>query len=159
IALYYNMYLIAKNYPRMTHYLDSDSYLERAFGTAIAFFTVPMEIEKWSAYGTGTYNEVVLPSLIQTLEAEGKQEQARKLREQWERKVKHFILEHPYLFGSEYPFDSTGFESTHALAKYAIERLNDPAAVEFQGAVSLEDADKFLEQQMKLNLACRGMEP
>jgi hypothetical protein len=159
ISLYYNMYLVAKNHPRMVHYLDRDGYLQRAFGTAIAFFTVPMEIEKWSAYQTGTYNELVIPEIIQALEENGKQEQARELREHWEKKAKYFILEHPYLFGSEYPFDTTGFESSHALAKYAIARLKDPAATEFQSAVKQEQAETFLEQQMKLNLACRGMEP
>jgi hypothetical protein len=159
ILLYYNMYLIAKNYPGTVHYLDREGYLQRAFGTAIAFFTVPMEIEKWSAYDTGTYNEVVIPNLIQALEDNDKQDQARALREHWEKKAKYFILEHPYLFGSEYPFDTTGFESTHALAKYAMERLKDPAATEFQAAVKPEQAETFLEQQMKLNLACRGMEP
>src|SRR6266700_1012449 len=159
ISLYYNMYLIAKNYPRMVSHQDREGYLERAFGTAIAFFTVPMEIEKWSAYQTGTYNELVIPSLIQALEENGKQANARALRIHWENKARYFIVEHPYLFGSEYPFDSTGFESTHALAKYAMERLNDPEATEFQRAVKREDADNFLEQQMKLNLACRGMEP
>jgi hypothetical protein len=159
ISLYYHMYLIAKNYPGMVHYLDQQGYLERAFATAIAFFTVPMEIEKWSAYETGTYNEVVIPSLIDDLEADGRHEQAVKLRTHWENKVKYFILGHPYLFGSEYPFDSTGFESTHALAKYAEQRLRDPAATDFRREVKPEDADIFLEQQMKLNLACRGMEP
>jgi hypothetical protein len=159
ILLYYNMYLIAKHYPGMVHYLDREGYLERAFGTAIAFFTVPMEIEKWSAYETGTYNEVAIPSLIQALEENGRQDQARALREHWEKKTKYFILEHPYLFGSEYPFDTTGFESTHALAKYAMERLKDPAATEFRAAVKPEQAKTFLDQQMKLNLACRGTEP
>src|SRR5262249_3145659 len=138
---------------------DKDGYLQRAFGTAIAFFTVPMEIEKWSAYQTGTYNEMVIPGLIQALEANGSTGQASQLRTHWENKARNFILGHPYLFGSEYPFDSTGFESTHALAKYAQERLQEPAANDFQRAVKPEDAENFLEQQMKLNLACRGMEP
>src|SRR5258708_34027724 len=77
ISLYYNMYLIAKNYPRMVSYQDREGYLERAFGTAIAFFTVPMEIEKWSAYQTGTYNELVVPSLINELDVNGSQPMTR----------------------------------------------------------------------------------
>src|SRR6185437_5706137 len=72
ILLYYNMYLIAKDYPGMVHYLDADEYLQRAYGTAMAFFTVPMEIVKWSAYETGTYNELVIPDLVRTLERNGK---------------------------------------------------------------------------------------
>src|SRR5258708_35520938 len=73
ISLYYNMYLIAKNYPRMVSYQDKEGYLDRAFGTAIAFFTVPLEIEKWPAYQKGTYNDLAIPSLIQTLVEHGTQ--------------------------------------------------------------------------------------
>ena len=164
ILLYYNMYRLASIYPTMTKYLDKDGYLERAFGTAKAFFTVPMEIVKWSAYETGTYNELVIPDLIDALEAEGHKNQAEWLRTAWEKKVKHFINDHPYLFGSEYPFDSTGFESTHAFAKYAMSHvLKGGEALspeikddDFRRAVKRDDASAFLEEQMKLNLACRG---
>ena len=164
VLLYYNMYQVAKLYPSMTKYLDKDGYLLRAFGTAKAFFTVPLEIVKWSAYETGTYNEVVIPDLIDALYENGHKEQADWLKAAWEKKVKHFINDHPYLFGSEYPFDSTGFESTHAFAKYAMSQVLHPGetrAVEesgdvFNRAVKYEDAVSFLEEQMKLNLACRG---
>ena len=117
------MYEIAKLYPSMTKYLDKDGYLDRAFGTAKAFFTVPMEIVKWSPYETGTYNELVIPDLIDALKENGRKQQAEWLGSEWEKKVKHFIKDHPYLFGSEYPFDSTGFESTHAFAKYAMKHV------------------------------------
>ena len=159
VLLYYEMYVVAKDYPAMVHYLDEFGYLDRAYGTAIAFFTVPMQTVKWSAYETGTYNELVIPELIRALEENGRKDQAAKLRTHWETKAKHFINDHPYLFGSEYPFDSTGFESTHALAKYAMERLHDPDGEEFRRTVKQSDADYFLAQQMKLNLACRGVEP
>lgn len=156
VLLYYEMYLVAKDNPGMVHYLNQEQYLDRAYNTAIAFFTVPLETVKWSAYETGTYNELVIPDLIRALEAKGKTAQAAKLRAHWEIKTKHFINDHPYLFGSEYPFDSTGFESTHALAKYAMDRLRDSTESEFKRTVKLEDTEYFLEQQMKLNLACRG---
>lgn len=159
VLLYYSMYQIADRYPTLVHYLDKAEYLERAYGTAIAFFTVPMEIVKWSAYETGTYNELIIPDLIRALDENNKHEQAAILRAHWEKKAKYFINDHPYLFGSEYPFDSTGFESTHALAKYAIKRLSDPEATDFRASVKREDAEGFLDQQMKLNLACRGLEP
>ncbi len=159
VLLYYQMYRIAKNYPGMVHYLDPAGYLERSYRTAIAFFTVPLETAKWSADETGTYNELVIPDLIQALEDNGRRDEADELRTHWETKVKYFVNQRPYLFGSEYPFDSTGFESTEALAKYAMARLEDPAATAFQGAVKRQDAEYFLAQQMKLNLACRGMEP
>ena len=164
ILLYYNMYRLAKLYPTVTKYLDKDGYLERAFGTAKAFFTVPLEIAKWSAYETGTYNELVIPELIDALDEDGHKDQADWLRTAWEKKVKHFINDHPYLFGSEYPFDSTGFESTHAFAKYAMSHVLKPGEAlspeipsdDFRRAVNYEDAAAFLEEQMKLNLACRG---
>jgi hypothetical protein len=70
------MYQIAERYPNLVHYLDKDSYLERAFGTAKAFFTVPLKLRDWSAYHTGTYNELVIPDLTETLDRSGKKEQA-----------------------------------------------------------------------------------
>jgi hypothetical protein len=164
ILLYYNMYQVAKLYPSMTKYLDKDAYLERAFGTAKAFFTVPLEIVQWSAYETGTYNEVVIPQLIDALYENGHKDQGDWLKVAWEKKVKHFINDHPYLFGSEYPFDSTGFESTHAFAKYAMSHVLQPgkpapageSGDAFNQTVKYDDAVSFLEEQMKLNLACRG---
>ncbi len=120
IAMYYYMYQVAKFYPSTTKYLNDDGYLERAFGTAKAFFTVPDELIKWSADKTGTYDELVIPALIQALYDGGHKDQGDWLRNAWEKKVEYFINEHPYLFGSEYPFDSTGFESTEAFARYAM---------------------------------------
>jgi len=159
IVLYYNMYLIAKDYPAMVHYLDAAGYLARAYGTAIAFFTVPMEIVKWSAYETGTYNELVIPDVIRALEENGRKADADKLRAHWEKKAAFFINDKPDLFQSEYPFDSTGFESTHALAKYAVKRLQESDASDFQKTVKPSDANEFLDEQMRLNLAARGTEP
>ncbi|HXN50134.1 MAG TPA: DUF5695 domain-containing protein [Bryobacteraceae bacterium] len=147
ILLYFRMYQIAERYPNMVHYLDKSAYLERAFGTAKAFFTVPLKIANWSAYETGTYNELVIPDLIDALAKSGKTEEAAWLRAAWEKKAKYFINDHPYLFGSEYPFDSTGFESTHALARYAMTHALD---------VKHQDAQQFLDEQIRLNIACRG---
>jgi len=159
VALYYYMYLVAHDYPGMVHYLDATGYLERAYGTALAFFTVPMEILKWSAYETGTYNEVVIPDLIRALEDNGRRDQADKLRAHWEAKAEFFINKKPDLYQSEYPFDSTAFESTHALAIYAHTRLQNPAATKFRESVQPSDASDFLEEQIRLNVAARGWEP
>ncbi len=148
ILLYFRMYEIAERYPALVHYLSAQGYLERAFGTAKAFFTVPLKIRDWSAYETGTYNELVIPDLIDALAKNGKKEEADWLRTAWEKKVRYFINDHPYLFGSEYPFDSTGFESTHALAKYAMSHVVPE--------VKRQDAAQFLDEQIRLNIACRG---
>ncbi|MBZ5583797.1 MAG: hypothetical protein LAQ30_16620 [Acidobacteriia bacterium] len=159
ILMYYNMYQVAKSYPQMVHYLDQDGYLQRAYGTAMALYTYPEQLDNWRPYSTGTYNELVIPAVIRALEESGKQDQADKLRAKWELKAKTFINQKPNLWGSEYAFDSTGFESTEALAKYSMERLRDPTATDFRAAVKQEDAEAFLEEQIRLNLSCRGQEP
>ena len=43
------MYKIARDYPGMKMKLDKAAYLERAYGTALGMFTVPMEVTHWSA--------------------------------------------------------------------------------------------------------------
>ena len=157
IMLYLKMYQIAKRYPEIATYLAPEEYLRRAFGTARAFFTVPLEIDGWSAYRTGAYNEVVIPELIDELEAVGWHEEADGLRQHWETKVRYFIQAGPNLFGSEYPFDSTGFESTHALAKYAIERARAPGGTQAGGLdVAREEAEQFMARQTAANIMCRG---
>lgn len=161
IMLYYEMYRVAKLYPDKVQYLDASGYLERAFGTAKALYTYPMETQNWSPYETGTYNEVVIPNLIQALENEGHKNEADYLRANWEKKVEFFINQHPDLYQSEYPFDSTAFESTEAFARYAMANVSQPGAAdppptEFQQAVKYDDALTFLNEQMRLNVADRG---
>lgn len=75
--------------------------------------------------------------------------------------MSHFVNEDADLFGSEYPFDSTGFETTHAIAKYALKaalqsvsEIEDSSLLEKDEAYSR--ATKFMETQMKANLFCRG---
>ena len=150
--LYYRMFHIAKFYPQMVKHLDAPTYLERAYRTAVAYWTVPNEVEKWSANAVGTMNEAFLPELIDTLEREGKKEWADTLRGQWESKVERFVMKTPNLYGSEFAFDSTGFESTGAFAKYAMTR-NDPA---FRAKVPLEPSQKFMDFQLLLNMSDRG---
>ncbi len=152
IMLYYRMYQIAKFYPSLVHYLDANGYLERAYRTAVAYWTVPMEVEKWSANEVGTMNEAFIPELIQTLEQEGKTEWAKTLRGYWEGKVDRFVNHTPNLYGSEFAFDSTGFESTGAFAKYAVSRNAD----DFRAKVSLDGARKFQDFQLRLNMTDRG---
>lgn len=152
IMLYYRMYQIAKFYPSLVHYLDAQGYLERAYRTAVAYWTVPMEVEKWSADSVGTMNEAFLPELIQTLEQEGHADWAQTLRGYWEGKVDHFVNHTPNLYGSEFAFDSTGFESTGAFAKYAVTQNTD----EFRAKVSLAAAKKFQDFQLLLNMTDRG---
>lgn len=158
--MYYAMYRVAKQHPAIKTSLSATEYLRRAYSTAVAMFTIPYEIERWSAYQTGLYNELVIPDVIDALEAEGMPEQADRLRMHWERKVRAFIADRPDLFRSEYAFDSTGFESTHALAIYALkhaDRLGQQRpANERAPAITRATMQQFLEQQMQANIFCRG---
>jgi hypothetical protein len=146
------MYQIAKFYPDKVKYLTAEQYLERAYRTAAAYWTVPAVVEKWSADAVGTMNEAFIPELIQALEEEGKREWADTLRGYWEGKVDRFVNRTPNLYGSEFAFDSTGFESTGAFAKYAMTR-EEPA---FRQRVGREAARRFLDFQLLLNMSDRG---
>ena len=59
------------------------------------------------------------------------------------------------MFGSEYPFDTTGFESTHALARRAL-RLAKPGKRMEDREISPAAAASFMETQMRCNVSCRG---
>src|SRR5205807_106032 len=91
VLLYHSMYRLAKNNPQIKTALPAAEYLRRAYGTALALFTVPMQIEGWSAYRTGLYNEVVIVDLIADLRAEGMIAEAETLKGHWEQKVKTFV--------------------------------------------------------------------
>jgi hypothetical protein len=150
VVMYFSMYRIARDYPGMKMKLDRATYLERAYGTALGMFTVPMRVTGWSAYKTGFYNEVVIPQLIEELDLVGKHEEAAELRTHWEKKVAFFVSGGPNLFGSEYAFDSTGFESTQAIARYALDHPTTPGTTP-------EAAAKFALTQIRANIFCRGM--
>ena len=148
VMLYFRMYQIASFYPAKVKYLDAKGYLERAYRTAIAYWTVPLAVEKWSADAVGTMNEAFIPELIDALDREGRREWASELRRHWEGKVDRFVNRTPNLYGSEFAFDSTGFESTGAFARYA----NTHAMT----SVTPEAAKKFTDFQLSLNMADRG---
>jgi hypothetical protein len=145
IHLYYRMYQIAKFYPSRSKYLDAAGYLERAYRTAVAYWTVPLAVEKWSADAVGTMNEAVVPDLIRALDDEGHTDWAATLRGHWEGKVDRFVNRTPNLYGSEFAFDSTGFESTGAFAHYAMTH-GTPG----------EPERKFMNFQLLLDMSDRG---
>jgi hypothetical protein len=150
ILLYLCMYRIAKRYPQLCSALPAEEYLRRACGTALAYYTYPLELKDWSPYLTGTYNELVIEELIDEAEQAGLRGQAAAIRLHWEKKVRSFVEGQTNLFGSEYPFDSTGFESTHAFARYALGHVGSGLDL------PAEKARAFLERQIELNIACRG---
>jgi hypothetical protein len=153
IVLYLNMARIAGMYPGTTHYLDRRGYLERAHGTAMAFFSVPLATGGWSAIELPRMNEMIIPSLIEELRAEGMTSQADGLRRLWEKKVAHYVNDGPNLLHAEYPGNPCAFESAQAFARYALERAGRPGS---SLPVKPEDAARFTEEQMRLNIALRG---
>lgn len=153
IMLYLNMYRISRNDPEMTAYLDKDGYLERAYGTARAFFTVPLETGNWSANSLGVMAEVVIGDLVEALDLEGWKDQAGWLRAKWEEKIEHFINDRPNFFYAEYPFGPCAFESTHAFARYAMNNAGRPGSTL---SVTRADAAAFMEDQIAANIVLRG---
>ena len=83
-------YRQAKNHPEIKTALTAREYLQRAWGTANAFFTIPHQVhDGWSPYGTGFYNELVIVDLIrEELQTAGMNDEASTLQKFWERKVK-----------------------------------------------------------------------
>lgn len=169
IHLYYRMYQVGRFYPGMVRYKTADEYLELAYRTARAYWEVPREIEGWSANSVGTMNEAFLPELIDALAQEGKQEWSDTIRAYWESKVARFVLQTPNLYGSEFAFDSTGFESTQAFARYAVRNAGvhrvDPPTTDYGlrgqtpakfSEITPQAAGEFQELQMRLNMGDRG---
>ena len=168
VMLYFHMYQIAKMYPELSRYLDAAGYLERAFGTAKAFFTYPYGIypEYYETYKWGLYNELVVLDLAAALEREGFPERAAWLRGEWEKKVKYFVYDDRYPFRSEYAFDRTAFESTYAFAKYgATHDMAPDRDLWFDvkknkwyshPAVRREDSRAFMDRQLYAGLSVRG---
>ncbi len=176
-ALYFNLYRIAKQRPDLVRELSAADYLERAYGTARAYFQVPANIRMeggWSftgwvywQYTIGNFHEKYLLPLIAALEAEGQQTRADFLRAEWEKKVKYFVYDHPWPFASEMPIDSTAYESTYAAGKYALERGLKPDIHLWHDRnqdkwfshpdIDPQRHEAFLRRQHLANLACRGV--
>lgn len=156
--MYYNLYRIKKQNPNapLTH--DALTYLNRAYRTAVAMFTVPLEVEGWSAFGTGLYNEYAVEGIMEALEAEGLTFEKARLERLWDRKVHQFCENNADIFGSEYPFDTTGFESTHVLANRALKLAVDTKVTSpWDNSIQRRSAVKFMENQHKANVSCRGV--
>jgi hypothetical protein len=176
-ALYYDMYRIARQRPDLVKEGTAATYLERAYGTARAYFEVPSNIRMdggWAftgwvywQYTIGNFHEKYLLPLIAALEAEGHKPKADFLRAEWEKKVKYFIYDNPWPFASEMPIDSTAYESTYAAAKYALGVPLRPDKDLWQDrntgqsfshrVIDRKRHQEFLLRQHLANLACRGV--
>lgn len=168
--MYYHMYEIAKLYPDMVSYLDKDGYLERAYRTAMAYFTIPQQLpstpQRSLQFKAGTMNEVVLVNIIEALREEGRNADANALAHEWDKKVKYFIYDHPYPYVSEFAYDTTAYESSYAIAKWAMENplvpdenlWYDPVTGRWfsHPEVSQDDVVEFMQRQLLANMASRG---
>lgn len=153
IVMYYEMYRLAKNHPEITTALSADTYLQRAWGTAMAL---------WSYGGSqatqvGLMNEVVISDLINDLTAEGMTSQAASLRSNWETKVAYYVNGNADLFASEYAFDATGFESQEAYARYAVQHLgSDVLMGSTNPAAFLQQVQRYQNTEITANVFDRG---
>jgi hypothetical protein len=171
VMLYWHLYQIANEHPDLVS-RTANEYLERAYRTARAYFEYPYEILPWyEVYKWGTMNEVVIFDVLRELERLGRGEEASWLRQQLERKAKYFVYDDPYPFRSEYSFDTTGFESSQALAAWLLadHELRPDENLWYDRNfdrwlshpdVSHEDVRELLERQLAANIALRGrLEP
>lgn len=166
ILLYFKMYEIARNNPDFSMKLDAREYLQRAYGTCLAMYQYPFEIEHtyawsngyWSPYKTGFYNEVVIMDVIEALRRERMPEQARRLEYHWQHKADYFIRECSDLFGSEYAFDTTGFESTQAFVDWGRKNAGRFYNSDERSLLSytISEVEAFDQKQRSCNIACRG---
>ncbi|MBO4367923.1 MAG: hypothetical protein J5859_04345 [Clostridia bacterium] len=154
--MYYKMYRLASEHPEMPLSQTADTYLIRAARTLIAMYTIPLELDDWSAFGTGLYNELVTEDILQALKERGEETLHRRLERLWDRKAYRFTEKNADVFGSEYPFDTTGFESTHALAVHA-KKTAKTGPGRKEGDISPERAETFMANQMRCNISCRGV--
>lgn len=153
IVMYYEMYRVAKYHPEVTTVLSADEYLTRAWGTAMAL---------WSYGGSqatqvGLMNEMIVPNLLNALDAEGMTSQAASLRANWETKVAYYVGGNADLFASEYAFDATGFEAQESYAKYALQNAGTDATMG-SGNVSafLNETTNYMYTQITANMFDRG---
>ena len=125
VDMWLGMYKVAKYNPQITTAWAATNYLEAAWGTALALYTV-------AGAGNSTpglMSEVVYLDLLAALQTEGMTSQYNQLLPYWESKVNYYATGNPNLFGSEYGFDSTGFEAAQAFAKYAVTHAGSDAAI------------------------------
>ena len=153
VDMWLSMYRVAKNNPQITTAWVATNYLVAAWGTAMALYTVAGA----GPSTPGLMSEVVFPDLLDALHNEGMTNQEAELRPYWESKVAFYATGNPNLFGSEYGFDSTGFEATEAFASYAITHAGSDAALgSADPSLFLQEAKDFMYTEVTANMFDRG---
>jgi Family of unknown function (DUF5695) len=153
VDMWLSMYRVAKYNPQITTAWGATNYLQAAWGTALALYTV-------AGAGNSTpglMSEVVYIELLQDLQNEGMTAQYNQLLPYWESKVAFYATGNPNLFGSEYGFDSTGFEATQAFAKYAVTHAgSDTRMGSANPALFLQESSNFMYTEVTANMFDRG---
>jgi hypothetical protein len=153
VDMWLSMYKVAKYNPQITTAWPATNYLQAAWGTALAMYTVAGA----SSSSPGCMSEVVFPDLLNALQVEGMISQRAQLLPYWESKVAFYATGNPNLFGSEYGFDSTGFESTEAFAKYAVQHAGSDATMgSANPSLFLQETTNFMLTQIAANMFDRG---
>ncbi len=157
INLYLSMHRIAERYPGLVKDLDARGYLERAYGTTVAYYTWPLKLAGWPAEDLGTMDECVIPEVIDELEAAGMTAEAARVRTDWERTIARWVNDGLDVFYSEFPFDPTGFEAYGAFVHYGMKALAGPSPTL---RVTPADLGRFTDESIAGNTTTRGcLEP
>lgn len=153
VAMYYGMYKVAKYHPEISTYLSANEYLLRAYGTARAMWT----FGGGQATHVGLMNELVISDLLDDLHTADMTNEETTLRGLWETKVAYYVNGNADLFASEYAFDSTGFESQQAYAKYAFRHAGTSAAMGSNNVPAfLRLAGQYMNTEITANVFDRG---
>ena len=166
--IWFNMYRIAKAKPSATSQTPVE-YLRRAYGTYLAMYQYPFEVEQsygwtgrtscqWNPYHTGFYNELSIVDVIDALRREGMFVAARRLEFHWGHKVQYFMRLADDLFTSECPFDTTGFESMQAAVDWGRAHATNLWNDDVTSLMNYTSAnvEMFDYKQREANIACRG---
>lgn len=176
IATYYNLYLIASGDRQLTKH-GPEYWLDMAYNTAMAFFTVPYNIkmgDMWTfhgwcdwAYKSCNFHERYILDILRALDDEGRHQDAATLRAEWEKKIMYFMYEDPWPFGSEMFVDRTAFESSYYISDYGLTHYIEPRQQMWYDKNSLKwysydsydraKADVLMKTQITSNLAIRGI--
>ena len=162
---WFMMYRIALREPTWVS-LPARTYLLRAWGTFTAMYRYPDEVgydyterlDNTSPYRTGYYNELIIADVIDALRAEGETSKAAQLESYWNHKADFLIRQARDLFGSEYAFDTTGFETTQAVVNWGRNHAMRVWNSDPRSMLSYRpgDVERFDRYQRNCNIACRG---
>ena len=113
--VYYNMYRISKLHG-MTSYLAKNDYLLRSYNTLMSMYTHSMDGDGGNHWGL--MGELNMPNILQGLKDEGLTTEYNALLAKYQAKINYFTST-AYPYGSEMPYDTTGYESAYTIFSYS----------------------------------------